>query len=382
MFRYRLLLSICFYLLTLFQATAQVWPGDITDNGEVNAVDILYWAIANGTDGPTRPQASLLWDAQIPGNSWPQDFPDGQNFSYADCNGDGLIDLVDLIVIQLNQDSAHTPYLGEDFSTGIEGIDPPLWLGDDEETQNISAVLGAEVEVGINLGSEDIPVENFSGLAFQIFIDTSFIGEINPILLQEPEDWLAEESAIVTLNVDQQFETPEKHGIDVAWYLFEPDTSLSGFGQIGKLNFIIEEDLTLLQEDTTISISLVPVRMVNQELTTLNISGDTIDLTIYRDSTVLLLANDDEIEQVEAPTINVYPNPVAKVLNIDLPDSKVESIQIFNTFNHIVYHQPLAALTEHLIVDISDLPSGTYWLKTTMETGRQVHTKFIKISPD
>lgn len=202
------------------------------------------------------------------------------------------------------------------------------------------------------------------------------------MLLQGPEDWLAEESAIVTLNVDQQFEQAEKHGIDVAWYLFEPDTRLSGFGQIGKLNFIIEEDLTLLQEDTTISISIVPVRMVNQELTTLNISGDTIDLTIYRDSTVLLLATDDEIEPTEAPRINVYPNPVDKVLNIDLPDTKVESIQIFNTFNHIVYHQPLAALTEHLIVDISNLPPGTYWVKAIMETGRQVHTKFIKISPD
>jgi hypothetical protein len=382
MFRYTLLLSICFSFLSFFQANAQVWPGDITDNGEVNSVDVLYWAIANGSNGPQRPQPSLLWNAQAPGNSWTQDFPDGQNFSYGDCNGDGLIDLVDLIVIQLNQDSAHAPYLGEDFSTGIQGIDPPLWLGTDEANQNISAILGAEVEVGINLGSQDIPVENFSGLAFQVFIDTSFIGEINPMLLQGPEDWLAEESAIVTLNVDQQFEQAEKHGIDVAWYLFEPDTRLSGFGQIGKLNFIIEEDLTLLQEDTTISISIVPVRMVNQELTTLNISGDTIDLTIYRDSTVLLLATDDEIEPTEAPRINVYPNPVDKVLNIDLPDTKVESIQIFNTFNHIVYHQPLAALTEHLIVDISNLPPGTYWVKAIMETGRQVHTKFIKISPD
>ncbi|MEM9259683.1 MAG: dockerin type I domain-containing protein, partial [Bacteroidota bacterium] len=82
---------------------ATIWPGDVTDNGKVNGIDMLYWSHAYGSRGFPRPDATTDWVAQRMGEIWRDSFPEGRNFAYADADGDGRISIRDLTVLFSHQ---------------------------------------------------------------------------------------------------------------------------------------------------------------------------------------------------------------------------------------------------------------------------------------
>jgi len=88
-----------FSYVPLAAQEAVIWPGDASDNGKVNGIDMLYWAHAYGTKGEPRPDASSDWSAQQMGAPWNERYPDGHNFAYADADGDGRITGRDLILL-------------------------------------------------------------------------------------------------------------------------------------------------------------------------------------------------------------------------------------------------------------------------------------------
>ncbi len=372
------LILLVYFFLTALSAPAQVWPGDINNNGEVNTVDILYWALSNHTDGPPRTDGSLIWIAQTIDNPWPQVFPDGQNFAFADCNGDGQIDLIDKIIISLNQDSFHLPYLGEDFSNGIRGKDPLIWLGE-EKDENIQTTIGSTLRIPIHLGNSDNPVEDFFGISFRIMIDTGFIGRINPVIEKEEEDWLFRESAISILNLDKRLEEEGKLGLEVAFHLLDPTDQISGFGKIGDLRLIIEDDLTLIKTDTVLQVTVDPIRMINNQLSTLNVANDTINITIYQDSTSMLSTAEKEITEEPEYSLKLYPNPTTDLLTVELEEQRIASVAIYNILNQVCFRQTYQNGGDTQRVSVQHLPPGQYWIRVTASSGGNFHCGFIRI---
>ncbi len=367
-----------FFLAFATLVSAQVWPGDINDNGEVNTVDVLYWALSNNTEGPPRPDGSLMWVGQPIENEWTEAFPDGQNFAYADCNGDGQIDLIDHIIIQLNQDSSRAPYLGEDFSGGVHGEDPLIWLGQAED-QNIQTSLGSELTIPIHLGTPTRPVEDFFGLAFRILIDTGFIGLIDPVIEKEAEDWLFEETAILTMNLDSHFEEPGAQGFEMAFYLLDPTATTSGYGKIADLKFIIEDDLTLSVNDTTIAMTIIPIRMIDNQLSTLDLAGDTTGITIYQDSIQMLPTGELETTE-EEPVLKLYPNPTSEVLELELDGESITSVAVHNILNQLCRQKAFpGGEKDSARLEVQHLAPGPYWLYIRTASGKNIRAKFIKI---
>ncbi len=92
--------------LTLFSTTifllsdAIVYPGDANRNGLVEASDVLYCGIAYQNSGTTRPNANGTWTPQS-SNNWPSTVL-GINNKHQDCDGNGIIDSLDLIIIENN----------------------------------------------------------------------------------------------------------------------------------------------------------------------------------------------------------------------------------------------------------------------------------------
>ncbi|PHI20140.1 hypothetical protein CEQ90_09325 [Lewinellaceae bacterium SD302] len=69
-----------------------MWPGDIDNNGQVAAADLLYFGHSFDSEGPERPGIVNLSWAPIPmGEIWLDTFPDGHNFAYADIDGNGRV---------------------------------------------------------------------------------------------------------------------------------------------------------------------------------------------------------------------------------------------------------------------------------------------------
>ncbi|NOZ63173.1 MAG: T9SS type A sorting domain-containing protein [Calditrichaeota bacterium] len=109
---------------TEISAGLSVWPGDANNDGVVSIFDInsivaIYWE----KTGPTRPNASMQWVDQ-PCPSW-----NPQAATYADCNGDGIVNIFDINAVIINFGKTHSRMTGLNLSDAENTLaDPPIYL--------------------------------------------------------------------------------------------------------------------------------------------------------------------------------------------------------------------------------------------------------------
>lgn len=80
------------------------------------------------------------------------------------------------------------------------------------------------------------------------------------------------------------------------------------------------------------------------------------------------------VTDIETKTLEVYPNPVENRLNLNYDKQEIKYIQILDLQGRLV--KEFAAKVE--TISTEDLPSGTYFIKTTYRNGVAEKAKFIK----
>ena len=91
---------------------SEIWPGD-TDNdalGIVNEEDIVPIGIYWDKTGLQRDSISFKWKGFTYPMNWSEPFA-----PFADCNGDGIVNITDVLAICLNWDRTHSPVLDNPF---------------------------------------------------------------------------------------------------------------------------------------------------------------------------------------------------------------------------------------------------------------------------
>jgi len=83
-----------------------VWPGDFNNDGRAKHTDLLYWGLAYGNTGSSRPNASTDWIAQN-APEW-QSNVSGVNSKHQDGDGNGLVDSLDIAVLINNYGKVHS----------------------------------------------------------------------------------------------------------------------------------------------------------------------------------------------------------------------------------------------------------------------------------
>jgi len=81
----------------------QIWPGDTDNNGIVDTLDILPIGIYFRSTGNARENISYNWMS----NEFPALWED-EVAAPADCNGDGIVDISDVLAIGLNMGKSHS----------------------------------------------------------------------------------------------------------------------------------------------------------------------------------------------------------------------------------------------------------------------------------
>lgn len=150
-----------------------VWPGDSDNNSTVNDFDINTISISMNNKGPKRPNASEKWMGQLC-PTW-----DSPSTTFADCNGDGIVNVFDYNTVLVNYGASHSresileqsQYSSKKIVDNISSHSnkqnktgyPPIMIKAPDQ-------IGRDKEflVEIHLGSSDEPVTNVKIISFEL----------------------------------------------------------------------------------------------------------------------------------------------------------------------------------------------------------------------
>ena len=111
-----------FLTITVTLDDFTIWPGDTNNDGLVDAEDIIPIGVYWRETGDQRETISFSWQANIYPENWYNPFA-----SIADCNGDGEVNITDVLAICLNWNYTHevlnfVPIIIDDFEQYIENF--------------------------------------------------------------------------------------------------------------------------------------------------------------------------------------------------------------------------------------------------------------------
>ena len=124
---------ITFLPLLAFSQTMR--PGDASNNGYCSHVDVLYVGLGFGAQGPIRQGASISWNQPQNFTLWNQSTVNGVNYGHIDCDGNGIIDSMDIAAIDQNFGLSASPATTNDSisNVGQPGA-PPIALNTSTDT--------------------------------------------------------------------------------------------------------------------------------------------------------------------------------------------------------------------------------------------------------
>jgi hypothetical protein len=365
---YTKILSICLLSMmswSMFCAAQDtdnilVWPGDVNNNGIVNHVDLLYLGVAYTDEGDPRNQQLNSWGGfLLPETPWDTDYLNGLNYSYADCNGDGVVNIFDYLVIEDNYDLVHGEIEEDAVPDASALLDPQISFGID----NIIIEEGQEVSLILRLGTDDNPVNAFHGLAFTLEYNMDYIEE-GSVSFQFLGNWIEPEEGYPVLSIQKGNIT--ENTIEVA-VTKTNGISESGSGAVGILSFIIIDDVPDVIDDEVILID--EVLMVDEYLQISPVLGDVLSATI-------LTENDNYITQLEE--INVYPNPILdNQFQINLPTSiELDGVILYDISGKqqsIIVKED----SDKVSIETENLPIGIYILEIRTHKGSYHKKVFV-----
>ncbi|MBC8047574.1 MAG: hypothetical protein H7Y00_12315, partial [Fimbriimonadaceae bacterium] len=264
-----------------------VWPGDADNNGFIEMNDLLFIGAGNNETGFTRTDSEPLEFIAHLSDEWLDDFPTGLNYKYTDCNGDGIINVVDTTALQLNYNLSHNIFSLRESGGG----DYPLWLN----TAGLIIHEGYN-EIPVMLGTEDIPVDNIYGFEFSVSYSHPYIIDSTSVKIQFNDSWLGD-AELHLLQLDNNF--PLTYNIDAGVTRKDHNNS-SGYGEVARMSFVVEDNIAGISlSDSVVIFSIEGASGITNTLEPVSLSASTYSIAIPVEN---LTKNEG---------IKIFPNPVS-----------------------------------------------------------------------
>ncbi len=349
---------ICVFFLAISNPIlAQVWPGDANNNGEVNNFDLLYLGYAFGQQGAVRSGASTNWLAQTAAPGWGVVFPPNQlDISYADCDGNGIVDLQDILVLNQNYHFTNT-VTPDPLLQGTAGLDPTVQI---KRTTTDTLTPGNLEFFEIHLGPNHI--NNFYGISFTISYDTAYVDSVVNVF--PAIGWITSaQGAVVQMSQDylKSNAANGKHGrLDIS-YSRTNGVPVFGSGIIGLFSIIMEENVSGKMGGLPVNFEfeVLDIRMV----------GPTLDLqpTVSSISEFTIMTN-NVAPIIEESNLLIYPNPAHEYCTVYSEHKAINRLEVIDLNGRLV--QTLLPSDKHQFkIQLYDLPKGIYVLKFSTPTG-------------
>lgn len=374
-------LSVLRYSCTIFLLSLpllvhaqELWPGDVNNNGIVNGVDVLYIGLAFSATGPERSDENDDWNPVTIEQLWNLSFPDGINFAYADCNGDGVVDGDDISVIEENYGLTHGEQGEDGFANGLPGIDPPLSLTPSSE----KAEPGNRVDIGLELGTTELPAHDFYGVAFQFSYDPALINNEDDDDEDEEIEFEEVDDSWITRFQDDDLEVflmtdPTTGRGEVAITRTNQQSVPMGDGPIGLFTIVIEDIVVGLEQPRPLEFRIDRVRLIDTTLQTTAIAPDTTTIIIAPDTSLVTTSTEDDLTHVDHP-VELFPNPSRGDILFSTP-AQVEDVKLFHLTGQSVPIRWYPGVTHRIVPQ--GVRTGIYVLHILMKN--QLQTKTVTI---
>ncbi|MCG8329386.1 MAG: T9SS type A sorting domain-containing protein [Chitinophagales bacterium] len=343
--------NICF--ATIGQPIIEVWPGDANADNLAHHVDLLNIGIAYGDVGPYRPEDGTSWIGMDALN-WNSSFANGINYKHADCNGDGIIDWSDRMVIEQNYGLSHGPSQ-EIESLPFTDLDPPVFVDFNSEIPS-----GTGFNVPIIAGTEDSPLDDIYGIAFTVEFDPELLppGDIQIIY---PTSWFGEPE-VNSMTIDRTY--AQEGIIEIAMTRIDHN-NVSGYGPVAYIIGVID-DIAGLKADTDIMVT--KVKAIDKDEKRIPISTPP---TIF---SIISKGDDGDINEEANGIFSVYPNPASRWINVTSRHGfEPEELTLINA-NGQVLDVPQENNNR---ISLESVPAGTYVLR--IRSGKtQVHKLIVR----
>lgn len=340
------------YQIYVNGCSADVWPGDANNDLSCNLYDVLPIGLAYNATGPVRSNASLAWVAQ-PATDWSSNFVSGNNYKFADCNGDGLIDFNDTLAIAQNYGLTHPVRLANPMNQQNRVANMYLISSTDTAGPN------SQVTIDIQMGETSNPARRIYGVAFQLAFNPSIIDPSASSL-----QFTASQLGTPGLNL-MTFVRPDwTNGvIDAVAVRLDGNEQMID-STIAVFDVVIVDNVSAR---TTLSFDLLGVRAIDA-------AGVAKFFSIINDS-VSVSSGTTGISHPVKDAISVYPNPASEELRI-YGANAIQHILVRDLNGKVVYSTN--ASWSGTSIDILTLPEGIYFAEITAD-GNIYRKKFSVI---
>lgn len=335
-----------------------VWPGDINDDGRVDMGDLLPLAYYLGEVGDARSSDPAVWVASAAEDWGRRQIQGGADLKHTDANGDGLVSVSDTTAIHANYGRYHR--------LAAPAPNPLV------EIPFILEPLNPEVEVGdtayfhIHIGTPDYPAYDFTGLSFRLDFEGADFLDTSSIRLNFTEDsWLVGSGPALQMQVK-----PYGSRLDAGFAKADGRYN-SGYGVVGKLDFIIVKDL--IGFHIASDFLEIPVNLNNGKA--MLADGRVVSLPATRASVRLRTG---AVERPETPLLLAYPNPAGEFIHLqmDRPET-IHTVELISVTGQRIREQKPQALQRYTL-QTGQVPAGIYMVRVTTDSG--VYSSKVQIS--
>lgn len=351
-----------------------IWPGDANNDGIVSIEDIVFTGVGivkNDAFGVERnivssswfPFGSVEWSTQIDGNST----------SFADANGNGVVNANDIDYLLENLYLQNANYIKQDpliTDYTDKGLSMELPISEYDAEDFPVSLFERFVEPIVRLGDPGEPLnEPLHGLSFKMRFDTMFVENIavssgiasSSKFEFEYSDYIAGTNGFLSSTnergiVQYSFSNLGEDDIDEGFGLLRPTFIMKEFPETGNID-----------GRDTFTIDIVDIYALNSDGVRVDLGAESVDVILSN-----LTYNPDIVSAKEVLVKQnrnwlAYPNPASDVLNISFENNVSGQFEILGFDGTRIKSLPLRNQTE-LQLNLQGL-NGMFLLTFTDDSG-------------
>ena len=334
-----------------------IWPGDVSNNGVVNHLDVLYIGAAYEFTGEARDTMSIQWNSVSVPNNWNMEFlNNGLSVAFADCDGNGVVDDADIGAIEVNYGLEHGILFSDTFPEVVNIGDTELLFN--TGGNNLVVMPEETLSIPIDLGTPNLPISDFYGLAFSIEVNTEYI-DMQSLIFDFESSWMdSQNEGLLTY----QRRNESTSTLDIVLSRRTMTTAFGG-GVVGILGLIIEGNVPDFAPNIEV-LTIKDVYIVDEDLNQIYTAADQ---SLYFDIT-------NPVRELPKNEFSIYPNPVSKGVCTIQGLDKYTDVEV--RLLDITGRQMKVELLDNNL-QVGNLPTGIYFININTPQGILTEKIFI-----